>query len=187
MHRRRHLALALLRNRKLDVPHRRWSGHPRGTQHAIVIAVHIAQIRRKGIGREERRTLVEAAFELGALPSAGLVATGYQDHPVFGTVGGFGRGGRSQGRLPVVLCYRHDVFGGDFRGTGVDGVGHGGGDEGFGFFEPALEGWCEGAEGILGVGVGEDGEGEEEGGGKLHGCGWSFGMDGSRSIGVLVQ
>ena len=146
----------------------------------------MAQVRRIGIRGEEGGALVEAALELSASSSAGFVAAGYQDHPVFRARGGFGTDRGCQGRLPVFFCEGNDILGRDFRGAGVDGVGDGGGEEGFGFFEPGLQAWCEGAERVLGVGVGEDGEGKEEGGGEVHGCGWWLRLGGCCVVGVCV-
>lgn len=96
-------------------------------------------MRRSWIRGEKRGRLVPGAVDALAHSVAGLVAAGYEDHPVNGAFGGTGGGAGNERTSPVLFCEWNDIFRGDSCGRGGCWRVHGGGDIGFGFLEPRVE------------------------------------------------
>lgn len=96
-------------------------------------------MRRSWIRGEERGGLVPGAVDVLAHPVAGLVAAGYENHPIVSAFGCTGGGAGNEGRGPVFSCYWDDIFRGDFRSrSGCRRVDRGR-DVGFRFLEPRVE------------------------------------------------
>ncbi len=164
------------------MPNRRRFRHPSRAEHALGVAVYVAQVRGGRVRGEDAGGFVPYFFEMGAVPAAGFVAAGDEDHVFLGgleRVGVWGEEG-----FVVGHCEGSDVFGGDFGGGGADGVlccccGGGGGD-GIGdiLFEVGEPVGCLFCEGFLsGLALGRCEccwQDEKEGLREMHSCVWSF-------------
>ncbi len=162
------------RDGALDVPDGRRLRHPRRAEHALLVAVDVGQVRRRGVRGEQAGRLVPGPLEPVAVPAAGLVAAGYEDHPFLRRLGR----GWIRGQLGFVVGHGQwdDFCGGYFRRGGCDGGLDGGGDGGDGGGDVAAEG-AEPVGGLFNewlldvLGGCESWQGEGEGVGEMHVCG----------------
>lgn len=119
----------------LDMPDDRRFGGPGRAQDALVVAIEVAEFWRGDVGSEKGSRLVEAGFQLGAVPAAGLVAPRDENHPFCGAGASWVR--RKEG-LPIRHGDSVHGQGGAFRCGGLRWVlescgdgrrrGHGGED-----------------------------------------------------------
>ena len=114
---------------------------PGGAQQWATVAVDVSQMWRCWIGGKECGCFLPDVFQPPAPPVACLIRAGHEDQPCFwpadGVTGARGRG-RQHG-LPILYRQRGDVGLGGFGGGVDDGCVDGGGEVGFGFFNPTLE------------------------------------------------
>ena len=166
------------------MPNRRRLRHPSRAEHALRVAIYVSEGRGGGVGGEDAGGFVPDALEMGAVPAAGFVAAGDEDHVFVGGVVGGGVGG--QEGFVVGHGEGSDVSGGDFGGGDADGVfcccccscggGRGGGGDGIGdilfdVIEPVGSLFRERfLSGLLGLGSSCEGwQGEKEGLREMHG------------------
>ncbi len=168
------------------MPNRRRFRHPGRAEHALGVAIYVAQGGGGGVGGEDAGGFVPHFFEMGAVAAAGFVAAGDEDHVFLRGLEGVGVWGEEG--FVVGHCEGSDVFGGDFGGGGADWVlccccccGGGGGD-GIGYIlfdvgEPVGCLFCEGLlSGLALLGSCEGWQGEKEGLCEMHSCVELFGM-----------